>query len=329
LTVRGPFTFSEVDTDTGVVQFDALAPDLEATLERAQAFYSNIDERIAGEARALRACRASLVVADVPPLAFAAAEAAAIPSVAITNFTWDWIYEDYASALGRTSELPQRIRACHACARGAWRLPMHGGFAGFRLVRDLPLVARRSRRPRHELREALGLADRPALLVSFGGVGMRRLPLETVAQSGGATVVTTREPDESAAATHSLAETTSSGVVVLDERRLYGDGWRYEDLVAAVDVVVTKPGYGIIAECIANGTAMLYTSRGRFAEYDVLVEAMPRAMRCAYIPQDDLLSGYWQPQVARLLKQPRPEAPAVNGAEVAAGWIDELLRGRP
>ena len=31
---------------------------------------------------------------------------------------------------------------------------------------------------------------------------------------------------------------------------------------------MTKPGYGIISECVANGTAILYTSRGRFAEYE-------------------------------------------------------------
>ena len=41
---------------------------------------------------------------------------------------------------------------------------------------------------------------------------------------------------------------------------------------AAADVVVSKPGYGIVSECIVNGAALLYTSRGRFAEYDVFVE---------------------------------------------------------
>ena len=47
----------------------------------------------------------------------------------------------------------------------------------------------------------------------------------------------------------------------------------------AADVVVTKPGYGIIAECLANDTALLYTVRGHFIEYDVLVAAMPRFLR--------------------------------------------------
>ena len=62
---------------------------------------------------------------------------------------------------------------------------------------------------------------------------------------------------------------------------MYASGVCYEDLVASVDVVVTKPGFGIVTECLANDTAMLYTSRGRFVEYDVMVAEMPRFLRCA------------------------------------------------
>ena len=63
--------------------------------------------------------------------------------------------------------------------------------------------------------------------------------------------------------------------------RLFAATWherqlRYEDLVAAADVVVSKPGYGIVSECIANDTALLYTSRGRLIEYDVMVAEMPQ-----------------------------------------------------
>ena len=34
-----------------------------------------------------------LVVGDVPPLAFEAAAEAGVDSVAVANFSWDWIYE--------------------------------------------------------------------------------------------------------------------------------------------------------------------------------------------------------------------------------------------
>ena len=83
-------------------------------------------------------------------------------------------------------------------------------------------------------------------------------------------------------------------MVEFDEQALYDAGWRYEDLVAAVDVVATKPGYGIIAECAAHGTALLYTSRGHFVEYEVLVQEMPRYVRSQFIPQDALFAGEWR-----------------------------------
>ena len=68
---------------------------------------------------------------------------------------------------------------------------------------------------------------------------------------------------------------------------------RYEDLVGACDAVMTKPGYGIVAECIANGTPMVYTARGRFAEYDCLVAGIEAHLPNAFISQDDLHAGRW------------------------------------
>ncbi len=82
-------------------------------------------------------------------------------------------------------------------------------------------------------------------------------------------------------------------------------GVRYEDLVAAADVVVSKPGYGIVSECIANQTALLYTSRGVFAENDVLIAGMQRVLRSRFISQDDLRSGRWQPSIRALLAATR------------------------
>ena len=97
-------------------------------------------------------------------------------------------------------------------------------------------------------------------------------------------------------------------------------------VVAAVDVVVTKPGYGIISECVANDTALLYTDRGHFIEYDVLVAEMPRYLRCAYLPQAALLTGHWQDALDALASAPpAPPAPRVDGAAVAADWIRQQL----
>ena len=88
---------------------------------------------------------------------------------------------------------------------------------------------------------------------------------------------------------------------------------------------LTKPGYGIVSECIANDTRLLYTSRGRFREYEVFIEEMPRALPCQFIPRDDLAAGRWQDATAKLLAQPAVTPPPTNGATVAAERLLALL----
>src|SRR5690242_19130547 len=89
------FELRSGEVDTGVAQIDSLTIDEQVTAGRAREFYAAFDTRVAQEAAILRQAGATIVVGDVPPLAPAAALEAGVPSVAIANFTWDWIYEAY------------------------------------------------------------------------------------------------------------------------------------------------------------------------------------------------------------------------------------------
>jgi hypothetical protein len=291
-----------LETDTGVVQIDSLHLDEEQTARDAGRFFADFDRRAAIEGAMIQGIGADLVAGDIPPLAFAAAERAGVPSVAIGNFTWDWIYSIYPAFARVAPDVIPAIRRAYAAATGALRLPLHGGFAPMAgRVRDIPLIARRSARDPADTRRRLGIAgDRPVLLPSFGGYGAD-LPLEALRRSRRFTII---EPVQEPPA-----------------------GLLYEDLVAAADVVVSKPGYGIVSECVANGTALLYTSRGRFIEYDLFVEQMPQILRCRYLSQEDLLAGRWTEAIDALLAQPAaPVVPAANGAAVAA---ELMLRMTP
>jgi hypothetical protein len=317
-TVRVPFTLLPGQTDTGVVQLDSLRLDEAATIRDAAAFHRQLPELARAEAALLERHAARLVIADAPPLACTAAVTAGLPSVIISNFTWDWIYGGYPHALTAAPDLVPTIEEAYAQATEGWRLPMWGGFTTVPRQRDLPLVARRARHGRDSVLAALGLPrDVPLVLASFGGYGVNDLDLERLDCLGDyGVVVTGREGGLE----------LPHGVHFADERLLYERELRYEDLVAAVDVVLTKPGYGIISECIANGTAMLYTSRGAFAEYDVLVREMPRYLRCEFIAHDDLFAGRWRGPLDRVRSLPAPpELPPTDGATVAAAWIRCLL----
>ena len=308
--------------DTGVVQVDSLTVDVAASIDQAWAFHERLPERSEREARWLETQAASLVVADIPPLAFAAAQRAGLPAVGVSNFTWDWIYEAYRPEIASAPELVPAIRRAYAAAAVAWRLPMHGGFESFQRVVDVPLVGRQSTLDQRDARRRLRLpADQPLAFVEFGRYGLAAIDWAAVATITGCGIVLTAEEGRVALD----ARAVERPFLVVSERAL-GDRVRtFQDLLRAVDVLVTKPGYGMIAECAANDTAMLYTARGRFVEYDVLVAAMPRFIRSAYIPQDELFRGHWRPHLSALLEQARPSAADVSGAEVVADGILDLV----
>ena len=80
-----------------------------------------------------------------------------------------------------------------------------------------------------------------------------------------------------------------------------------------------RPGYGIVADCLANRVAVLFTERGPFREYDVLAQALPRLGQARFVPRADLLAGALGPHLDALLQSP---------AELAAAGLQRRRRGR-
>jgi L-arabinokinase len=320
---RGSIELQEVEVDTGVVQIDSLRLDEDETALRAARFYATFEARVEAEAAVLAELDASVVVGDVPPLAFAAATRARVRSMALANFTWDWIYGAYPRFERLAPGVIGLIRGVYGRTTRALRLPLHGGFEPMAdVTEDVPLVARRAKHRRETVRRALDIGDDAVVvLASFGGYGLR-LPYREIARVSRFTLVVTDHetgPEET---------DTGGPLRRYEHKALAARDLEYPDLVAAADVVISKPGYGIVSECIVNGSALLYTARGRFVEHDMLVAEMPRVLRCRYIPQEDLLTGVWDDAVDALLGQPPPpERLLANGAEVAADAIIAMAGG--
>ena len=158
--------------------------------------------------------------------------------------------------------------------------------------------------------------------------GLPSLDVEALGKSKKYTIVTTANIP---LGRRKELEERKGAFITLDEQAIYDAGVRYEDLVGAAEAVVTKPGYGIISECIANDTAILHTPRGHFPEYDVLVREMPKYLRQASIDHEALNAGKWDAHLDKLLAQPKPKAkkPETNGAEVAAEILLHTLDNPP
>ena len=115
LTIKGKITFSTLETDTGVVQIDALTLDEADSIRRASSFHSDLVTRAASETRVLRELGAGIIVGDIPPLAFAVGASAG------------------------------SLRVLHTCSRVcvAWRA-MNGMSRTFEKLSKPPHIGRRS-----------------------------------------------------------------------------------------------------------------------------------------------------------------------------------------
>ena len=307
------------EVDTGLVQPDGLTIDEDETARRAARFYGDFAGRVDREVDVIRTTSPDLVIGDIPPLACAAADAAGVRSIALGNFTWDWIYQAYPQFERLAPSVVSQIADAYARATLALRLPFSGGFASMASVERAPLVARHSRVARHITRERLHLDDaRPVVLASFGGHG-GNVSLGRAAASDAFLLVTT---DYHA----NTAGTAPSRVRVIKADTLRAADVSYTDLLAASDVVVSKIGYGIVSECIASHVPLLYTRRGRFVEQEVFERELPEVLRCRHIDAQDLREGDWSEAVAALLAQPAPtQVMPTNGAEVVADRILSLM----
>jgi L-arabinokinase len=303
--------------DVGVAQHDGLDFDIDETRRRWIAFARELDTRAEAEARLLRQHRVDLVLGDIPPLAFVAAARAGLPAAALGNFSWDWIY----AAWPGFESIIDVVRAAYAEADLLYRLPFHStaadALSAFARIEDVPLIARRAARPRCQVRAEMGLpAQARVVLLSFGGFAAHGLDVRALGQWADYTFVLTPP-----------VAFTASGLPG-NVRALNQSPADYVSLLGASDVVVTKPGYGIVADCLANRVAVLFTDRGPFREYDVLAEQLPRLGRARYVPRDELLAGRLGPHLDALLGSDAVWADVpMNGADVVATRV--LNRDQP
>ena len=306
-----PFAWDNVVADTGPLHTTKGSVDLDATVPRFEEIERNNAERHDAEAAFLRDHGIAAVVCDIPPWPLEVAAAVGIPGIATVNFTWVEILEPAARRNPAAKALVERLQAAYSRASLALRTPPSLDMPYFPRTIDVPLIAARGTDRRSEIARRLGIEPRrPWGYLYFGEFGIDWLPPDAVRALHPWAFLTRHSP-----------RTPIPGVFNIDE-----EVCSHEDLTASVDVVVAKPGYGIVTECIGNGTPMVTTGREDFAEYRALEAALVAWGGAVILPPAEMLAGAWGPalsEAARLRQAPDES----NGAQVCARLIERAARG--
>lgn len=280
--------------DVGIAQRDSLTEDPERTLVL-------LDERV-GDARvdalASELAGARVAVVDIAPPALEACRRAGVPALAVGNFDWAWVYRHYPP-LHAWSERFAGWQAAHPAVE-LWPGP---GLHGFASVRRAGVLGRR--RPAADLAALRARPDERLVLVSFGGFGLDAVERLLPRLDGVRWVLAPPMP----------ALGRSDAAYVTDVP--------YPALVAGVDAVLTKPGYGIYTEAALAGARLVWVDRGAFPEAPWLEAAMrARGDRKARSADAE---GFAHALLARL-GDARPAPVADAAVEVVADAVEALAR---
>ncbi|MCB9463905.1 MAG: hypothetical protein H6682_09500 [Candidatus Eisenbacteria bacterium] len=298
--------------DVGMAQLDSVRIDPDASLLAVERLLASWDARVESEARALEAAQADVVVCDIPGIPIEAARARGIPAVAVGNFGWDWIYEPYAQADSRWRPAVNRFAGAYAQCDLLLRLPFAEPMTAFPKREDMPLSGQPGSDRRLEIASMTG-AD-PTMrwvLLSFTSLEWDDAALDragAVPRTEYFTVLPLAwgQPHFHAVDPQSVP---------------------FRDVLASCDLVVSKPGYGIVSECIVNQTPLVHAVRTGFPEYPILVDAIERYLRHALLSETDLYEGRLGPALDRVEAAPEPrERPHLGGADAVADRILGIAR---
>lgn len=282
--------------DAGVVQVDDLSVDIARTQRMVESWEATHTERRKRLVQTVSRMQKPLhlVLSDVPPLAFEVADALGVPSIAIANFSWDWIYDELG--LGSAADSARRA---YSKAGLLLELAPAAPMPAFARRRAVGTAGRDAHSRRSRARSALGAsANERLVLLAFRGAALSRISLPPRIE-GCRFIVTAAGTDAPA-----NSEPLPAALEFLDG-------------LAASDVVVAKTGYGILADCAATGRPLLWVAREGFPEDRILaawLSAQPWARR---IDRGSLARGSWGDELSAAFAKPAP-APIGNRAVLSA-----------
>lgn len=296
--------------DVGMVQRDSIRVDVDATINRVEQLYAARRTLIEQEAVFLEKNRVGVVVVDIPAIPVESAALSGIPSVAVGNFGWDWIYSEFLGRDPRWKRAVDIFRQQYSRTDLLLRLPFCEKMDAFPRVEDIPLVASPGRARRSEIAELTACdSGKKWVLLSFTTLDWTREALARVRRIDGYEFFTVLPLAWDQSNIHSINR----------------DHVLFSDVVASVDAVVSKPGFGILSDCIVNRKPLIYAERSNFLEFPILEAAIGRYLRYVHIPAADLYRGDLKASLDRIWESPAPrECLAQGGDVVAANRIAEL-----
>jgi hypothetical protein len=303
--------------DVGLLQTDSTTTEPLKTLKVLEIFEKKASVLLGKLLLFCKNYRISCVLSDISSFAFRFSKKMGVPGFFVGNFTWADIYRDLCQEYSNFSPHIARIEEEYRCAQSAFQLPWHTDLLPFESSKPLSLIAPKPSSMSQKIWESITQhpfeVKRKIVLLSFGGFDVSTLPMDTIASL---------KKDYLFISTHPLGSHTPENLISL--KLMIPE---YLGLIKYADIVMTKPGYGILVDCLVEKKPVIHTERGRFAEYPILRKFLDEQFPSVFLSKTDFFQGHWKEALDQALQIPKkfPKLP-LHGAEELIGHLSPYLQ---
>ena len=264
--------------DIGVVfKENSVIVDRVKTEKMLKEWLNSWDDYIQNEKRFCENHNIDLILSDIVPQPFIVADELDIPGIAISNFTWHYIFYNLFGDTPAT----ERIKEAYQCADMALVLPFNEDmdFLKFRKKKEISLVSREITVDREEMRRRHGVRDDELLIYLGVGIsfdpaymrGMKKIDVSNVKFL-----------------VSSNAELPFENVIKIPNNET-----ETQNYIGMCDLVVSKTGYGTVSEAVRARIPMFLLKREGFKEDELIGNKVEEMSIGKFISEKSFLDGDW------------------------------------
>jgi hypothetical protein len=308
--LEGPFNYVS-QSDFGMVMSDAMRVLPEESARAYASVHADWERHATDAAGRLAVLKPTLLLSNISYLSLEAARQAGVPAIAFSSLNWADVFHHYCIRCPGADLIWRQMVDAYAAAESFIQPTPSMDMPYVRNGVKVGPIAGIGRDRKRELRCSLGLGPEATIvLVALGGIPTR-LSVDSWPRLHGYRVL--------------LASNLNVNVNHPDVTPVRSLGFPFVDLVRSSDVLITKPGYGLVTESACNGTPVLIVPRDDWPEAADLIEWLRRHNRMSVMDEGTLRSGNFAADVTAILSAAAPVAPQPTGVEETAALLAARL----
>lgn len=280
------------------IMHNAVTIDVSATIEKCLESALAFDLIVDGDQEILDRHRIDAVVSDICPFSLVAAQRTGRANVAMCSLQWADVLRFVPALASKCLVFIERLEAAYGAADSFLAPTPHCVNADLGNVKPIGVIARMGRNQRSRIAQVLGWNEASWIIIVTSG-GMK----------GFAPDITIPHIPDTVWILPDWLDTSGDDRVALSQMA----GVPFVDILASADLIVAKPGYGTIAEALANGIRLLLMERNDWVDAAGLDAFAARHGQTARFSDANLSDGSFTAQVEAALSTPPPSRIPATG----------------